>query len=104
MKRVLVRPDRVDVRCSAGHTYLTNSQRLLRCRSTYVPCKHWITQISMLLQVAHAAVNDGTDSAEIFGSVAHQAAIDCVDGFGRGGDEDDGAGGNGVDLEDERDS
>lgn len=53
----------------------------------------------MFLQVAHAAVDDGADGAEMLGAVAHEAAVDGIDGGGGGGDEEDGGGGEGVDLE-----
>lgn len=53
----------------------------------------------MFLQVAHAAVDDGADGAAILGSIAHEAAVDCVYGFGGGGDEEDGVWGESVDLD-----
>ena len=52
----------------------------------------------MFLQVAQAAVDDCADYAAGFGAGGHQAAVDCVDGFRGGGDEYDGAGGDGVYL------
>ena len=52
----------------------------------------------MFLQIAQAAVDDGADDTGGFGAGGHQAAVDCIDGFRGGGDEDYGAGRDGVDL------
>ena len=53
----------------------------------------------MFLQVTHAAVNNCAYCARVFGSVAHQATVYCVDDFWRRRYEDDGAGWDGVNLD-----
>lgn len=52
----------------------------------------------MFLQVADAAVDDGAGCVGVDGAEGHEAAVEGVDGVGGGGDEDDGVGGDGVDL------
>ena len=53
----------------------------------------------MFLQITHSAVNDCAYCAGVFGSVAHQATVYCIDDFRRRRDEDDRAGWDGVNLD-----
>lgn len=52
----------------------------------------------MFLQIAHLTIHNRAHRAAISSPVAHQAAVHGIDGSGGGGDEDDGRGGDRVDL------
>ena len=58
----------------------------------------------MFLQITHAAIDDGAGDAGVFGTSAHEAAVDCVGDLGGRGDEEDGVCGDGVDLGEEGES
>ena len=53
----------------------------------------------MFLHITHSAVNNCAYCAGVFGSIAHQATVYCVNDFRRRRDEYDGAGGDGVNLD-----
>ena len=55
----------------------------------------------MFLQITHSAVNNCAYCAGEFGSVAHQATVYGVDDLRRRRYEDDGAGWDGVNLDDD---
>lgn len=81
-----------------GHIDTHHLDQLLRRRRAHIPSKDGVAQLAVLVQVAKAPVNDAPHGPARLRPRRHQPAVDGVGRLGRARDEDDGAGGDGVDV------